>query len=115
MPAVPCVWWGLPALSRRAPQFVAAVPVPAGVAVLPAARPAAGAAGAAAAVVAAVVVAPGRSAARLQDGVYGAEVAGRPGCAAAEDAAAEDGGAAQEVVATGASTVAAGGDADPGG
>jgi hypothetical protein len=88
VPAVPCVWWGLPALSRRGPQLVAAVPVPAGVAVLPAVRPAARAAGAAAAVVAAVVVAPGRSAARLQDGVYGAEVAGRPGCAAAEEEAA---------------------------
>jgi hypothetical protein len=36
------------------------------------------------------VVAPGRSVAGLQNGVYGAEVAARPGCAAAEDEAEEE-------------------------
>jgi hypothetical protein len=48
---------------------------------------------AAAVMAAEVVVAPGRSVAGLQNGVYGAEVAARPGCAAPEEEAAQGGAA----------------------
>ena len=102
--------WGLPARLRRDPQAVASVPVPAGVAVLPAARPAMPDSGAAAA----VVVEPGRSAAGLRDGVYVAGVAGGPGCAAAAEV--EQGPVPTAEVAQGSvPTAADDGDAGPGG
>jgi len=94
------------------------VPVPAGVAVLPAARPAAAGAAPAAAVVVApgrsAAGLPGRSAAGLRDGVYVAGVAGGPGCAAAAEV--EQGPVPTAEVAQGSvPTAADDGDAGPGG